>query len=89
MGQEERAAPSASTRGQAVLYGARGNVIHVLYHGLPLCLFCDKETPAEWPPGHKWVSVDDPNLDENVDCRECKEQNEKIKFLRTGKGDVK
>lgn len=64
-------------------------MIHVLYHGLPLCLFCDKETPAEWPPGHTWVSVDDPNLDSRVDCRECKEQNEKIKFLRTGKGAVK
>jgi hypothetical protein len=47
-------------------------MVHILYHGLPLCLFCDKPTPAEWPPGHRWVSVDDQNIAENVDCRECK-----------------
>jgi len=57
-------------------------VIHILYHGLPLCLFCDKPTPAEWPPGHQWVSMDDHNIAEHVDCRECKEQHEKILLLR-------
>jgi len=57
-------------------------MVHILYHGLPLCLFCDKPTPSEWPPGHKWVSIDDPNLKDHVDCRECLEQRDKLALLR-------
>lgn len=30
--------------------------IHVLLVGLPLCGFC-LSVPAEWPEGHKWVSL--------------------------------
>jgi hypothetical protein len=57
-------------------------MVHILYHGLPLCLFCDKPTPAEWPPGHNWVSIDDSNFKEHVDCRECLEERENFALLR-------
>ena len=41
--------------------------VHILQHGAPLCAFMTG-FPADWPPGHKWV-----NLEESSDatCVTC------------------
>lgn len=44
-----------------------GTVVHMLYHGYPLCGFTT-EIPANWPEGHSWVSVMDA---EHATCPEC------------------
>jgi hypothetical protein len=31
-------------------------VVHVLYHGFPLCRFTE-ELPGDWPAGHVWAST--------------------------------
>ncbi len=60
-------------------------MIHILYRGLPLCLFSDK-VPSDWPHGHKWISYEDPKVEEDADCDECKDQRSKVEYLRRGKG---
>lgn len=44
------------------------NVLHVLFRGLPLCGRF-KSVPAQWPSGHKWVSLTDR---ERATCAECR-----------------
>ena len=36
-------------------------VIHILYHGLPLCLF-QTVVPRDWPAWHIWCSREDAAL---------------------------
>ncbi len=33
-------------------------IVHVLHHGLPRCGF-STTLPVEWPPEHKWISLDE------------------------------
>lgn len=40
--------------------------IHLLYHGKALCEM--PGTPADWPEGHSWVSVDQRKL---CSCKGC------------------
>lgn len=45
-------------------------IVHILYHGQPLCGF-SSEVPAHWPSGHLWVCVEDK---ERATCPECKKE---------------
>lgn len=46
--------------------------IHILFHGLPICGF-SREVPANWPEGHKWISIDDRELHQHLNCEGCKQ----------------
>lgn len=44
-------------------------VIHLFHEGFPVCGF-SSEAPANWPEGHKWVSI---QWSPSVTCPSCKE----------------
>ena len=46
---------------------SRGPRVHILLRGLPLCGFSYK-LPVDWPPGHKWVGLDESN---DATCLHC------------------
>jgi hypothetical protein len=33
--------------------------VHVLHYGRPLCGFSLEVFPRDWPPGHRWVGLDE------------------------------
>jgi hypothetical protein len=41
--------------------------VHILVAGAPLCRF-SAATPQAWPPGHKWVGIDQR---EKATCHDC------------------
>ena len=44
--------------------------VHVLHRGSPLCGF-SRKVPGEWPPGHRWVRVEEAM---DASCRACVDQ---------------
>lgn len=56
-------------------------VIHILHHGFALCLFCGKRPPDHWPPGHRWVSLDE-RL--GASCPKCLANSDAIMGRRVG-----
>jgi hypothetical protein len=44
-----------------------GITVHVLLSGLPLCRF-SIQMPVDWPPGHRWVSLHNPEM---ANCEGC------------------
>ena len=45
----------------------KGPTVHILNYGHPLCGFSDT-LPCDWPPGNKWVGLDE-KADAN--CADC------------------
>lgn len=56
--------------------GVFTGTVHVLLSGLPLCRFSLK-LPIDWPPGHKWVSLHNPEM---ANCAGC------LKLVKQMKG---
>lgn len=52
--------------------------VHILATGLPLCGF-STGVPKNWPEGHKWVSITDP---EDANCQKCLSFVEEAKQFR-------
>jgi len=42
--------------------------VHILEHGFALCRF-DSRVPGQWPMGHRWTGIDEPDL---ANCDACK-----------------
>jgi hypothetical protein len=60
--------------------------VHVLRHGLPLCGFATG-FPADWPPGHSWVGMDDLAVANCAGCREAAGDREPVpRAAREGRG---
>ncbi|MEK7582160.1 MAG: hypothetical protein AAB488_02445 [Patescibacteria group bacterium] len=55
--------------------------IHVLDAGFPVCHFSDSR-PADWPEGHRWVSVTDEETNSSATCETCKEGTKTIIGIR-------
>lgn len=57
-----------------------GLIIHVLFHGLPLCLF-SRDVPAMWPKHHRWVGLHDWI---HANCLKCKAEAAAAKARKSG-----
>lgn len=55
--------------------------IHILRHGMPLCMFTSL-LPSDWPWGHVWISITDAALAGPNVCAECADEHEWIKALK-------
>lgn len=54
-------------------------LIHILRHGFPFCHAKTKlGVPADWPKGHKWVTVDESG---DATCDDCKAAYKKYRGL--------
>jgi hypothetical protein len=50
----------------------RGPRVHLLKQGVALCGFGAGGVPGEWPPGHNWIGINDPNPMRVVSCEGCR-----------------
>jgi len=64
-GQDQTGAPDGVLREFASTDWLALEVVHLLWHGLPLCGFT-LEMPCDWPDGHVWTT-----LRSEVSCTGC------------------
>lgn len=44
------------------------DTVHILCNGTALCSFQSDRVPGKWPPGNKWVGIDDVS---DASCESC------------------
>lgn len=44
-------------------------IVHILWEGRAMCGM--EGLPGDWPPGHKWVALNDAGAADDVSCADC------------------